>query len=113
MTNKKTLCNLSTIDLAKTINSMSGKSVQEIVQWLKADADPDPVSNPSHYNQLPWDALDVMTALYGKADAMAFCECNALKYIWRHKQKGGVEDIEKAKEYLDRYISLASDSKTC
>ncbi len=28
------------------------------------------------------------------------------KYLFRHTQKGGVEDLEKAKHYLEKYIEL-------
>ena len=33
--------------------------------------------------------------------------CNALKYIYRHRNKNGVEDIKKADWYLKKYIELA------
>jgi len=33
-----------------------------------------------------------------------FCEANAIKYICRWKDKGGVEDLEKAKQYIDFLI---------
>lgn len=28
------------------------------------------------------------------------------KYLFRHHQKGGVQDLEKAKHYLEKYIEL-------
>ena len=33
-----------------------------------------------------------------------FTEGNIIKYIVRYKLKNGIEDLEKAKEYLDRLI---------
>jgi len=34
----------------------------------------------------------------------AFCTANALKYLWRWKAKNGVEDLKKARWYIDRLI---------
>ena len=32
------------------------------------------------------------------------CTGNAIKYLWRWKQKNGVEDLRKAKWYISRLI---------
>lgn len=48
----------------------------------------------------------------GKNDVIAFCqsnnigfiEGNVIKYVTRHKAKNGLEDLQKAKEYLNRLI---------
>ena len=53
----------------------------------------------------------------GGIDVIAFCEMhnvpftegNIIKYIVRWKQKNGVEDLQKAKEYLDRLISIEAN----
>lgn len=37
---------------------------------------------------------------------MDFCVCNAFKYLYRHKRKNGVQDLEKAKWYIEKYIDL-------
>ncbi len=31
---------------------------------------------------------------------------NITKYVFRHKDKGGIKDLEKAKHYLDKYIEI-------
>lgn len=39
-------------------------------------------------------------------ERMGFCLGNAVKYIWRHKNKGNaLEDLKKARWYLDREIA--------
>ena len=50
------------------------------------------VKHPSHYNKgiEMWD----------------FFEGNVIKYITRWKDKNGVEDLHKAKQYLDKLIEL-------
>ncbi len=36
---------------------------------------------------------------------MNFLEGNIVKYVWRYKEKNGVEDLKKAKIYLEKLIS--------
>jgi hypothetical protein len=36
---------------------------------------------------------------------MNFLEGNIIKYLWRYKEKNGVEDLKKARVYLDKLIS--------
>ena len=40
------------------------------------------------------------------ANDIGFMEANVLKYICRHESKNGVEDLEKAKHYIDLIIQL-------
>jgi len=35
---------------------------------------------------------------------IGFCEGNIIKYVTRWRKKGGLEDLQKAKVYLDRLI---------
>lgn len=52
----------------------------------------------SHYNKScdPWDFID--------ANGLDFYEGNIVKYVARHRKKNGVEDLLKAKHYLERLI---------
>ena len=34
-----------------------------------------------------------------------YLQGNIMKYLWRYRYKNGVEDLEKAKWYLDKLIS--------
>lgn len=38
---------------------------------------------------------------YIMANSLPFCEASVVKYITRHKEKGGAEDIRKIKQYCD------------
>ena len=59
---------------------------------------PDVVNMPSHYTQLPVEAIDI-------TEHFNFCMGNALKYIWRADHKGKpVEDLRKAAWYIQREI---------
>lgn len=66
------------------------------------------VNHPKHYNQGNIECIDAMVAAYGKEDVMAFCKCNAFKYIWRFKDKNNIEDIKKAQWYQNKYIELSN-----
>ena len=39
---------------------------------------------------------------------LSFCEGNVIKYVTRWKDKGGVEDLKKARQYIDILITEAS-----
>ena len=40
-----------------------------------------------------------------------FSEGNIIKYLWRWKEKGGIADLLKAKDYLDRLITYQQEKK--
>lgn len=75
----------------------------------KADLDEptnDPVNHPNHYCQGGIECIDAMEAAFGKQTVANFCICNAFKYIFRCKNKNGLEDVKKARWYLDKYLEL-------
>jgi hypothetical protein len=47
-----------------------------------------------------------MEETQGTGAVLAFCICNAFKYLYRHRRKNGVEDVKKARWYLDKYIEI-------
>ena len=40
------------------------------------------------------------------ANNLNFCQGNAIKYITRYKSKNGLEDLKKAKHYIDLLIQF-------
>ena len=70
-------------------------------------SNPDVVNHPSHYESGKFECIEVMEETQGKEAVMDFCLCNAFKYLYRHNRKNGLEDIKKAKWYVDKYIELA------
>lgn len=67
----------------------------------------DNVNHPAHYKaQNGMEAIDVIEAFaQSLTGTEAVCTGNALKYLLRWKQKNGVEDLKKARWYLDRLIT--------
>ena len=66
----------------------------------------DNVNHPSHYETGKFECFDVMREVLGDNVVKDFCIANSFKYIYRHKRKNGVEDIKKAKWYIDKYLEL-------
>lgn len=53
----------------------------------------------SHYKNKGIQPID-----YILSNNLGFCEGNIVKYITRYKDKNGVEDLKKAKHYIDFLI---------
>jgi len=48
---------------------------------------------------------------YITSNDLGFCEGNVVKYISRHEKKNGLEDLEKAKHYIELLIDLKYKNK--
>jgi hypothetical protein len=59
--------------------------------------------NPSHYKQGGIECIEAIKAATGDA-FVGYVWGNVLKYLWRWPKKGGVDDLKKARWYLDRLI---------
>jgi hypothetical protein len=60
----------------------------------------DPVEHPAHYTRHPSGVECIAIT-----EHMGFCLGNAIKYIWRADLKNGVEDLRKARWYIDRELA--------
>ena len=65
----------------------------------------DMVNHPSHYTQGGIECIEALkAATVSKTGIEAVCTANAIKYLWRYEEKNGVEDVKKARWYIDRLI---------
>lgn len=66
----------------------------------------DVVNHPPHYTSGGVECVDAIeAALAAQADPVSgWMTGSIIKYLWRWPQKNGVEDLEKARWYLDRLI---------
>lgn len=65
----------------------------------------DMVNHPSHYTQGGIECIDALkSATVSKTGIEAVCTANAIKYLWRYEEKNGIEDVKKARWYIDRLI---------
>jgi hypothetical protein len=67
-------------------------------------------TNPSHYRQGEIECIDALEAATINLKGIdAVCTANAIKYLWRWKEKGGIEDLEKSIWYIQKMIRKAKD----
>lgn len=65
---------------------------------------------PAHYVlEDGSDSMDLIAKILGKEQFKGFLRGNAIKYLIRYKQKGGIEDLKKAMNYLDRMVELEEE----
>ena len=65
------------------------------------------VNHPKHYNTGKIEVIDAIEEW-----EMGFCDGNVIKYVARHKHKGKpIEDLKKAKWYLERLIQQYEQEK--
>jgi len=71
----------------------------------------DNVNRPAHYQSLSGiECIDAIQAVVERLDGFeAVCTANVVKYVWRWKDKNGVEDLRKAQWYLSRLIKTLTE----
>jgi hypothetical protein len=74
-----------------------------VPNWDKAGSTntDDFINHPKHYTEGGIEVIQYIRAKLGKEGYIAYCMGNVYKYTSRYKHKGGVEDLQKAKVYLD------------
>lgn len=55
----------------------------------------------SHYKDLPIQPVEFI-----ERNNLGFCAGNVIKYVCRYKNKNGIEDLKKAKHYLELLIEI-------
>jgi hypothetical protein len=81
-------------------------------EWSEPELAFDPVNRPKHYADR---GIEVIDYIEDCGWGLAFCLGNAVKYISRAGRKDPeklVEDLEKARWYLDRAIAGLKKEKT-
>lgn len=70
--------------------------------------------NPQHYKRLPAEAIEIIeSAIEGApSNRDALLHGQALKYLLRCWHKNGIEDLRKAKWYLNRLIDSFDESES-
>lgn len=72
---------------------------------MASDQTHDPINSPRHYKGEvePFDLI--------QAQNLGYCEGNIVKYIVRWKQKGGIEDLEKAHWYIHKLVEYEKEKE--
>ena len=72
---------------------------------IQAMAEFDNVNRPAHYASGEIECIDAIRAQMSKEEYQGYLRGNVVKYMWRWRDKGGVESLRKAKWYLERLIA--------
>ncbi len=74
----------------------------------------DPVNHPSHYTSGSAECIDAITAALAchTNPIWAWLTGQIIKYLWRWPMKNGVEDLKKARWYLDRLIGETESKRS-
>lgn len=64
----------------------------------------DPVNHPQHYTNGGIECIDCIQASLSAEAFRGFLKGNIEKYIFRYDKKNGLEDLRKARWYLERLI---------
>ncbi len=64
------------------------------------------VDHPGHYTFGGIECIDAIQSSMSANQFAGYLKGNIMKYIWRYEAKGGVEDLRKARWYLDRLIGF-------
>lgn len=76
-----------------------------------SDSSSDVVNHPKHYTQGGIECIDALkAATVGKRGIEAVCVANVIKYLWRYEEKNGIEDVRKAKWYIERLLKELEES---
>lgn len=77
-----------------------------------ANSAADPVTRPAHYRQGKVECIDAIeAATIGLSGFEGMLTGNTIKYLFRWKHKNGLEDLKKAKWYLEKLIGIVEGGK--
>ena len=62
---------------------------------------------PDHYNG--WQPLEAMGHWMTNEEICGFLRGNVIKYMARYPKKGGIDDLRKARHYLDKLIEVMNE----
>lgn len=81
--------------------TVDGKSKEPTYEEVLSMSPIDDLYSPKRYTQGQievWDAIHLL--------GLNYFEGNAVKYLCRHRLKGGKEDLEKAIQYIKKIIDI-------
>ena len=82
---------------------MRYKEVRDMLNEQSVDV----VNSPPHYKTGGIEAIEGIEASMAPEAYAGYLKGNIMKYMWRYERKGKpIEDLKKARWYLDRLISL-------
>jgi len=79
-------------------------NVQPFPRELRMALTESNVNHPKHYNQGAIETIDYLESSLTPEELRGAYKFNVIKYVSRERYKGELEDLKKAKWYLDRLV---------
>ena len=104
-------------DTGSRIEQADGEAQQDTLCIVESDDEDDPewddeipekqdaVNHPAHYTQGGIECIEALKACMSTDEFRGYMKGCLMKYVWRYRLKNGLEDLKKARWYLDRLIS--------
>lgn len=86
----------------------AAEAANKAIESINSINDSDKI-NPSHYKRNGVEAIDIIKLFLGDR-VIDYCFGNILKYSFRYREKNGLEDLKKAKWYLDYIIKFYEEN---
>lgn len=87
-------------NLLKNEQTYCGYKVEFKNDRAKSPTNTDAVNHPNHYCQGGIECIKAIEASMTPEEFQGYCKGNVMKYIWRFREKNGLEDLKKAQVYL-------------
>jgi hypothetical protein len=95
----------------ETMEKRAEPKIESKSEEVKAEITIDNVNHPPHYNQGSIEVIDYIQDQLTPEQFTGFIVGNVIKYASRARHKGGLEDLKKARWYLDRLIQQSELAK--
>jgi len=73
------------------------------------DEQTDNVNHPTHYNSYSREVIDTLQGSMTPDEFKGYLKGNIMKYVTRYQFKNGVEDLKKAKWYIEKLTEVVDD----
>lgn len=88
------------------------KRTECTIENTTAEPISDAAHHPSHYAKGGVECIEAIKASMTDDGFCDYCKGNVIKYLWRWRDKGGTQDLEKASVYLNWLVETAKGDKT-
>lgn len=90
-------------DLTEPVELSAAQVAEKMTRTV--DSEFDPVIKPSHYaGHTGIDCKTALESMLGTEAYVSHMQACAFKYIWRWRDKNGIEDLKTARECIDNMI---------
>lgn len=93
--------NITTIEYTAQKNNYKGGEYRRLPKEEIAKRIKDAVDSPKHYTQGERETIENIRDAMNSEGYQGYCVGNVIKYLARYKFKNGLEDVRKAKKYIE------------